>query len=217
MKIYIYFLILVFIIILVFKNLKDNFKYAPIKIKILCSIILIGILLRLVSLLLMLFVQNIAYIYILKWSYFLNLIYTPILALMILYILIRSNKLNFSYMFFVATALILMYLGFIYNCSVNIKLDLCCGYFMVFERLSLVYIAYMCLFVMFIAFCITYCNKITYKRDMFIFLVASIAVILEVLLIILNKGIFINPIIGDFLWLIALVFSLSKFKNPSRG
>lgn len=216
MKIYIYFGLLIIVSVLIFRNLRINKVYSPFKIKVLCSCVLVGMLLRYISLFFMLIVQNIEYLYLLKSVYFLNFITIPITALIVLYIVIRRDKINFSYAFFISAIICVLYGLLIYIFSININTDFICGYYMNFINIEYVYVFYMIIFVVGIIVALNFYNKTIYKIGVILFIISSSALVIEFLFSLIGKGIFVTPVISDFLWMGSLNYALQKLNKSNK-
>lgn len=216
MKIYIYFCLLVIVTVLIFRNLRINKIYSPFKIKVLCGCVLVAMLLRYVSLFLMLIVQNIKYLYLLKSVYFLNFMTIPIAALIILYIVIRRDKINFSYAFFISAIICVLYILLIYIFSVDINADFICGYYMNFINIEYVYVFYMVIFVLGIIVALNFYNKTIYKIGIILFIISSSVLLIECLFVLIGRGIFVTPIISDFLWMVSLNYALQKLNKVNN-
>lgn len=216
MKFYMYFLLIVFLIIVVFENLRKNNKFSPFKIKLLCNIILIVMLIREITMLIMFAASNIVNLYLFKISYFLNIIYVPIIALIILYILFRSNKIKVFYIFLISIFLFCIYVYIMCISRTYIKLDVTYGYFMKIFKGEYIYI----LSIIFALCCIGISSfiypKCIYKKGIIFLITTLIVFIIETLLYIIGKGIFVNIIISDILWAISLNYALSKLKKARQ-
>lgn len=216
MKFYIYFLLIIFLIIFVFENLRKNNKFSPFKIKILCNIVLTFMLIREITLLVMFVASNIANLYLFKVTYFLNIVYIPIIALIIIYILFRSNKIKVIYIFFTGAFLLGIYLYFMCTLGTYIKIDISCGYFMKLFKGEKIYI----LHIIFALFCIGAAlimySKSIYKIGIILIITTCIVFIIETLFYVIGKGIFVNIIISDVFWSISLNYALSKLKKARQ-
>ena len=98
-----YYLILLLIIFLSFSIMKRNLEVSPKKIKIYLTLVITLFLLRHIALFLLCVLENSTIIYYLKSIIFLNHISIPLMVLAITYIYLRSEKLNFSGSYIIAT------------------------------------------------------------------------------------------------------------------
>lgn len=213
MKIYIYFLLIMFMFIVIYEAFKKNNKYSPIKIKILCTIVLMGMLLRCLTMFLMFIVQNIRYLYLLKPLYFLNFICIPIIAFIIFYILVRNDKINFSYMFFISFLLVGFYVFFIYKYPITLKVDIYYGYFIEIMQVPYAYVIYMIFNMCAIIFAGNLYNKNVNRKGIVLVILSASILIIEAILSFIGKEIFLNIVLSDILWIISLNYLLSKLKK----
>lgn len=216
MKIYIYFLLIMFMFVVIYEAFKRNNRHSPIKIKILCNIVLLGMLLRYLVMLLMFIVQNIRYLYLLKPLYFLNFICVPIIVFIIFYILMRNDRIKFSYIFFISALLIVLYSFFIYKYPINLKVDIYYGYFIEIMQIPYVYVIYMLFNVSAIIFAVNIYNKNVDKKGIALVTLSASVLIIEATLLFIGKEVFLNIVISDILWVISLNYSLSKLKKSGR-
>lgn len=216
MKIYIYFLLIMFMFIVIYEAFKKNNKYSPIKIKILCTIVLMGMLLRYLTMFLMFIVQNIRYLYLLKPLYFLNFICIPIIAFIIFYILVRNDKINFSYMFFISFLLVGFYIFFIYKYPITLKVDIYYGYFIEIMQVPYAYVIYMIFNMCVIIFAGNLYNKNVNRKGIVLVILSASILIIEAILSFIGKEIFLNIVLSDILWIISLNYLLSKLKKSGR-
>ncbi|MCY6483181.1 hypothetical protein OW763_02275 [Clostridium aestuarii] len=216
MKIYIYLVLLLFMIVVIYEGLTKSSKYAPTKIRRLSRGVFVGMLLRYITLLIMFAVQNIKYIFIVKPIYFLNLICVPMAALITIYILIRSEKINFSHMFFISGILTIIYAFIIYKYPVITMLDLKYGYYMKFIKMEYICGAYILINIFLIMIAINFCNKNVDNKGIALIIISSITLIIENMLIILGKPIFMESVIGEILWLVSLNYVINKLKKSGR-
>ncbi|WP_268047926.1 hypothetical protein [Clostridium ganghwense] len=200
-------------LIVIYEVFKKNNKQSPTKIKILCTILLIGMTLRYLVMILMFLVQNMSYLYLLKPLYFFNFICIPIAAFITLYILIRNDKINFSYIFFISAVLAGIYIFFIYKYPVSLKVDRYNGYFMEIIQASYVYIAYMLVNVFLVILGVKFYKKNIDKKGIILFILSAIFLIIETMLFFIGKWIFVNIVISDILWMLTLNYVLSKLKK----
>lgn len=216
MKIYIYFLLIMFMFIVIYEAFKKNNKYSPIKIKILCTIVLMGMLLRYLTMFLMFIVQNIRYLYLLKPLYFLNFICIPIIAFIIFYILVRNDKINFSYMFFISFLLVGFYIFFIYKYPITLKVDIYYGYFIEIMQVPYAYVIYMIFNMCAIIFAGNLYNKNVNRKGIVLVILSASILIIEAILSFIGKEIFLNIVLSDILWIISLNYLLGKLKKSGR-
>lgn len=216
MKIYIYFSLIMFMFIVIYEAFQRNNKYSPVKIKILSTIVLMGMLLRYLVMLLMFMVQNIRYLYLFKPLYFLNFVCVPIIAFIIFYILMRNDKINFLYIFFISGLLVGFYIFFIYKYPITLKVDIYYGYFIEIMQIPYLYVIYMLFNVYAIIFVVNLYNKNVDKKGIGLVILSASVLIIESTLLFTGKEVFLNIVISDVLWILSLNYSLTKLKKSGR-
>lgn len=217
MKIYIYLILLLFMLLLIYKGIRININYAPKKIKFICIGALIAMALRYVALIIFVIVRNIRYLYLLKHLYFLNLLCIPIGAFIIIYILLRNDRIKFLYMFPVSIILAVIYGFLIYRCPVRLEIDMLYGYYMEFIKNPYIYIGYMLINVLFIVLIINIYKSNMDKIGIVLVIISSTIVILETILYLIGGEIFVNLILGDILWMVTLDYAISKLKRRGKS
>lgn len=206
-------MLILFMLLIIYEGFRNNLKYAPSKIKIICTGIFTAMALRYATLLIFFIVRNIKYLYLLKPIYFLNFLCIPIGALITIYILIRNDRIKFLYMFPLSAALILFYGYLIYKCPVKLNVDILYGYYMNFINSQYIYIGYMVINVLFIIFSINIYNGNIDKKGITFVLISSILLIVEAVMYLISKNIFVHLIIGDISWMITLKYAISKLNR----
>lgn len=201
---------------IIYNGFKNNLKKSPHKIKLICIFVFSIMFIRYLILLGFFFVQNIRYLYLFKYEYFLNLLAIPIIGLIVIYIFMRDYKVKFSLIFPITIMLTILY-GFLVNmCDLIVKVDIIYGYYMRLENSVYIYIGYMIINVILITLIINIYKPNLDKRGIIFIVVSSMVTILETLLFIIGKEIFIELIIGDILWMLTLNYGISKLKKSGK-
>lgn len=213
MKPYIYLILLLFMLFITYEGFRKSLKNTPNKIRLVCMFAFTGILLRYACLLVLFLIQNIGYLYILKPLYFLNLICIPIVGIMTLYILLRNDKIKFSYIFLISGVLVMLYSYIIYSNPIRVKVSLLYGYYMEFIDNPYIYVAYMLISVLFIIITLSYWKENKYKIGIILVVVSASTLICEGILSLRLQGIFETLIISDILWILTLNYGLNKVKK----
>jgi hypothetical protein len=213
LRIYIYLISILVTLLIICEGLKDNFKYAPNRIKFICTGIFAAMLLRYGSIIIFTISEDMRYLYLLKPLYFLNFLCILIAALTSIYILMRNDKIKFLYMFPLSLILILIYGYLIYKYPARLGLNIIYGYHIEFIGNPYIYIGYMLMNVFFIILSMNIYRANIDKKGIIFIVSASIGTILETMLYVLGKGIFIHLIIGDLLWMVTLNYAISKLKK----
>lgn len=208
-----YIFIIFIVLILMFEALYIS-KFSPTKIRVAVSIVILIVIMRYVSLLILSLVYNIRYLYLLKPFFFLNFIAAPLLALIVLYIFIRKDNINFSYIFGVIAVLIVLYVGMIYKYAILIQVNDVYGYTMYFAKNMYLYWVFIILntAILFLDMALIK-DKNVNKLGMILVATASLATIAEYILWIIGIKIFPENIAGDMLWAVSMVYALNRIKK----
>ncbi|MBC2581525.1 hypothetical protein [Clostridium sp. DJ247] len=192
-------------------------KFSPTKIKIVTIGIILAMILRYTSLLVLSLAYNIKYLYLLKPLFFLNFISIPLLALTVLYIFIRVDTLNYSYIFIVVAILVLLYCTAIYKCPSLLQILDTHGYTMLFYKDIYIYWIYVGLntIVLFGAVGLIARNTIS-KIAISLVIISSAATIIDIISWFIGIKILHENILGDMLWGITLIYALSKVKKKRQ-
>lgn len=214
-KFYIYIFLLLIMIILLFIsfNLRVN---CPKKIKAITTIVIICIALRYAVLLILFLVNNIKYLYLLKPLFFMNLIAVPIITLTVLYIFMRNDSINFSYIFTAMAAIILLYVITMFKNKCLIENYNNCGYIITFLQGKYIYWTYTIWNTIILFFTIILMNKNNVnKLGMILIMVSSMIAIAEYIILIVGITMPEIGLIDDSMWMIALLYALHKVKRKN--
>lgn len=208
-----YIFIIFIVLILMFEALYIS-KFSPTKIRVAASIVILMIIMRYVSLLTLSLSYNIRYLYLLKPFFFLNFIAIPLLALIVLYIFIRKDNINFSYIFGVMAILIALYVVMLYKYTVLIQVNDIYGYTMYFAENMYLYWVFIILntAILFLDTALIK-DKNVNKLGMILAAAASLVTVIEYVLWIIGIKAFQENIIGDMLWAISVVYALNRIKK----
>lgn len=189
-------------------------KKAPFKIKILTYIAVLCIIIRNIALIIMFITENLTYLYFLKPLIYLNFISMPIIVCIILCILARSSKINFSYLFIVFFASVAIYILFILKGQIYIILNMDFGYMVNMinaEQIKNIALAFYTLCCMW--FIVLIKEKNSNKLLIVFSAIACVVSIAEILLNIISMEFIPNLLISNCLWLILLDYILYKIKR----
>lgn len=215
MEFYIYIFLMSIVIILLFKIFRLS-TYSPKKIKVITIITIIAVALRYVTLLILFLVHNIKYLYLLKPLFFMNLIAVPLISLTVLYIFMRSDSMNFSYVFIVAVVLMILYSVAMYKCPCLLQNYNNCGYIMSFAQDNYVYWTYIVLnTIILFSTIMLMSRKNINKLGMILIIIASIVTITECIIRIAGIILLLGSVIGDLLWVITLAYALHKVRKKA--
>ncbi|GLC29241.1 hypothetical protein [Clostridium omnivorum] len=215
MQLYLIYLVLLLVVLLIlYKGIELNVKYAPLKIKYLSIGILLAMTLRYITLVVMLAVKNIKYLYVLKSVYFINLIALPMAAFIILYILARNDKIKISFIFILLPLFLAAYTIMLYKLPCYIVLDANFGYNMYLDRQIIVFGLYIVINTLILFGSILLLdNKYANKPGLILVIVSALITIVEALLMLNGIKLLPSPIISDLIWMLALNYAISRLKK----
>lgn len=215
LKFYIYISLLLIIIILLFKCFYLDL-YSPKKVKTIALITILVMGLRYAALLILFLVSNIKYLYLLKPLFFMNLIGVPLIILIVLYIFMKGHIINFSYIFIALGISIILYVSMMLKCTCFLQNSSNIGYTMVFAQDTYIYWVYIGINTITLFLAISFINKTYINRiGMSIVILASIATIIEYIVWIAGIVLIAENIIGDMLWITALMYALNRVKKKA--
>lgn len=211
-EIYIYAALLVIGILILFR-ICDLSLYCPKKIRTMSIIIIIIMFLRYISMSIMFFSSKIQYLYLLKYTFFIDFIAIPIIAITVLYIFSRKDSVNFSYYFIVTIALAIVYGLIMYKCTCYVTSLDYCGYTITFTD-DLIYWIYILIntFIMFLAICLLNRSSID-KVGIYIVIFSSLLSVIEMLTYVIGFSFMPDNIVGDSMWIICLMYGLKKISK----
>lgn len=208
-----YIFIIFIVLLLMFEALYIS-KFSPNKIKVAAVAVILTMIMRYASLLMLSLAYNIKYLYLLKPLLFLNFLSVPLFALIALYIFIRRDNINFSYIFSIAAVMISLYGIMIYKCTVLIQGNNIHGYTIYFAKDMYLYWIFVIVNTMtlFLAMALVR-NKNVNKLGITFVIIASLVTIVELILWIIGMKISQENVIGDMLWAVTIVYALNKIKK----
>lgn len=210
---YIYVFLLIMVFLLLFTAIYLT-RLAPKKIRTITMFIILAIFLRYFSILILFLSNNVKYLYLLKIPFFLNLVSVPLLALTVLYVFIRKDNINFSYIFIIASIIIVLYGVAMYKCPGFIQSSPSCGYTMFFLENMYIYWIYIVgnTIILFMTMGLVGKNNMI-KIGMYLVVASSFVTILELITWTMGIVILQELIIGDLFWILTLVYALNKVKK----
>lgn len=216
--IYFYVVLLMLIVLLIFCALRKCIK-CPAKIGVLSSITLILLLLRYISLFILYISKSINYIYILKSFYFIYIICIPICSLIITYIIMRNDKLNFMYVIIVSMVIIAVYGIFISRIPICISINNDCGLGYVMSLTDFSFCMDVFSLMVNIVFLIIGISFFNNKNSLGVFLMMLAALVSVICIVISYAGIYNMPqcILGEYLWIMTLNYCLGKVKKRDNA
>lgn len=214
MQVYVYLVLLLLMIILSIEAIHKSFKKAPPKIKIFTLIIMVMICLRYIALTLMFILQNLNYMYITKYALVLNFVYIPSLTILCLYVFLRKDGLNFSYVFLVLLIFSAIYIAITVLVPVSFRISNIFGYVMeyAFEGwidLALILIVSILIFISIVS----YGGKNSINEGMILIIISLTVVAVEQILKLKGVEIAYNNIAGELMLISTLNYALYRFKG----
>ena len=214
MIIFTYMFLLLLMLTIIINGIIYCFKYAPLKIRILSLFILALLACRYITLIIFYIHKSINYLYSLRVLYFTNILCTPIIALIVLYILFRSDKIKFKSIIIISSILLLLFSVLIIKGSINLILSNNYLYTMIINSQSIVNVVYLIINILFVVASIFILRKSTINKiGVSLILLSSVAVTLEIVLSFFQIALFPEKIVGDMLWVIALNYGLYELKK----
>lgn len=217
MQVYVYLVLLLLMIILSIEAIHKSFKKAPPKIKIFTLIIMVMICLRYIALTLMFILQNLNYMYITKYALVLNFVYIPSLTILCLYVFLRKDGLNFSYVFLVLLIFSAIYIAITALVPVSFRISNIFGYVMeyAFEGwidLALILIVSILIFISIAS----YGGKNSIREGMMLIIISLTVVAVEQILKLKGVEIAYNNIAGELMLISTLNYALYRFKGVKQ-
>lgn len=211
----IYIIILTLIFILLLTGIKLALQ-SPKKIKLMCLFILVAFLLRYISLLLFIMINSSIYLYFLKPFYYLYLICVPLAGITVLYIFIRTIKINFYYVFISIPVLLILYIIMQIKSVALLGISTMGNHFYTFTLMNGQYALwfYVIVNLCFAAVSILYFkNRIVIKKGVYITFATSIVAVIEVVMFSFGIKVLPENVLGDLAWISVIVYSLNKVKH----
>ena len=210
---YVYSFLLILIFFILFKSIYSCRKSVPIKIKVL-SLCALGVLaIRYIVLLVLFLINSIKYLYLLKSVYFLNFLVIPIIALIALYILGRSDKIKFNLVYLITGAMSIVYIiAMVISISSVVLTQF--GYTIRIVHPMFFIYGYILLSIGLVAISAALLKKKHINKfGAYLTFFASIIGACELTLAVFGIRIFPQNIIGDVMWMLAFAFAIEQFEK----
>lgn len=193
-------------------------KFAPVKIKILTSLVLFILLGRYISLLILFLYNKIQYLYLLKCVFFIFLICSPIMCIISLFILARKDSLNFNRVLIISVVLATIYCFLMIKCDVRVLIQSgTLWYSMVLDKFKLICIGYFVINIILVLICTNILHRVS-KKDLgvYVLLIGTIITSIEIVMIFSNIKVLPEAILGESLYILSLNYALSTFKKSTN-
>lgn len=186
----------------------------PFKIRVSVIAVFLTFFMRYISLFVMLMAVNIRYLYVVKPLYFLNLIYMPIAALVLFYIFLRSDRLNFSYIFLICGILCVLYYALMVMSVCYIHPSLYFGYVMDLGNGYIINWVYVLVntFILFVS-ALSLSRKEAIRFGLVFMIIASLISIIESISVLTCLNLYPSFIISDLIWIMCFVYGIRKIKR----
>ena len=216
MDIYIYLALILALIFIGYELITSTIKYCPIKVKESIVLIFIIISLRVMTLLILLVVDNIKVVYSIRNFIFLNIIYIPLIIFICIYIFYRNTKININWIYGVFFLGVSIYILCILIYPIEYYISLSYGYNVTLSN-QLPYKIILCVNVLsFFIGIISFRYKYSIKWGSVIIIVASLIFIGSSVIALKSSEHIGYLLIGDLSWIIALYSSILTFKIKAK-
>lgn len=213
---YLYTFLLLILTCIICFSLMISLKL-PKKIKVLSIITFSTLLLRYITLLILFYSSKITYLYNLKYSFFLQLSGIPIVIMMIAYIIIKNNKINFNYLYLFAVIFLFIYLGIIFKNAVVLSMfvKFRFGYYMYFIN-DYIKVYYGAINLIALIFSISLLYEKNDKISVILSCFAALVSVSEIVIMLIGINLMPQYLFGELLWIISLVYLLLKINKNKR-
>lgn len=210
---YLYASDLLFMVLVIFFAFKTLVK-APYKIRVLTFFSLVLLFLRYMVLVTVFFSNKINNLYYLKFGYFLSLAAIPIVIVIVSYIIWRNTKIEFSFISAISIIFFIFYIFIIVNNGVILGVfrDYRLGYSMNFIN-EYVIIYYGGINLVALIFTLGVLNESDDRAGVILCSLAALISIIETVAYTLDFILIPQYLLGEFFWIICLIYLLNKFKR----
>lgn len=210
---YLYTFLLLVITCIVSVSFKCCIKVAR-KIRILSLIVFSILLLRYATLLILFYSSKITYLYNLKYSFSLQLCAIPVLISIIIYIVIRNNKISFNYVYLLAITFLFIYIGIVLKNEVSLRMfmDYKFGYYMYFVN-EYILVYYGAINLIALIFTIWMLYESNDKRTIYLCIFSALVSVIEVVATLMGIRVMPQYLLGELCWISALVYSIKRIKK----
>ena len=213
-----YYLFLLLIIFLSFSIIKKNLEVSPKKIKIYLTIVITLFLLRHIALFLLCILKNSTIIYYLKSIIFLDHLSIPLIVLAITYVYLRSEKLNFSGSYIIATIISAIYMGIIHISKVTVEVSYLYGFILKIDKETILFLFSLILLGALLILNVILLDKpFVNKIGIWLIIIAISIVMIEYIIVLGGIKVFPYSVIGDMIFLIIMNLMLKGFKVSSKN
>lgn len=217
MNIYIYLSFLLILVFLSYEVITAAIKYCPVKIKEAVILPIILIFFRVGSLLVLLLVDKIKYVYIVRNFIFLNIIYIPMLIFVSIYVFYRNTKININWLYGIFFIGAVGYIFCVFMYPMEYYISMSYGYNVIFNS-QLPYKILLCVNA---ASFLIGLKSIRFKHSVkwgsLIVILSSLIYIGSVVMSLKSTEHIGYMLIGDLSWITCLYASVITFKIKAKG
>ncbi|MBL4932568.1 hypothetical protein [Clostridium paridis] len=212
------YLILLFIIIFLLRILIKVRTSCPRKLKVYMLISCIFALLSFISQFYIALGNNQQFIIYFKPLIYLDNLATILFSILILYVLLRKEKLEFNFAYVLLFLFTISYIVYMYLAKAYVKVDNDYGFMVVLTTDFIYRITYMLIILILSSSIIIFLDyKYAVRVPLILLLSVTIGVILENILYLSNIRFFAYPIFSELLVILLLNYSLSLFKGQVKA
>ncbi|WP_367664509.1 hypothetical protein [Clostridium sp.] len=159
-------------------------------------------------------VQNIEYIYDVRYLISLNFIGVPGSLLLSYYIFLRKDGLKINFLFIILAILTFIYIGVIKFTTVSFEIHSIYGYVMKYMGEGWVYISYIFILSLILFICIiSYGDKNSIESGIIMVMISAMIIIGENMLVLLGFNFDHNALIGELFSTITLYYGMKSLKK----
>lgn len=217
MNIYIYLALILVLIFLSYEIITSTVKYCPIKVKQAIILPFILLSLRTITLMILLLMDDIKYVYLIGNFVFLNIIYIPVIIFLCIYVFYRNTKIDIKWIYILFFLGVAGYIACIFIYPLEYYISIIYGYNVMFSS-ELPYKILLC--VNALSFFIgikSFRYQHSIKWGSFMITFASLLFIGSVAMGLKSSENIGYLLVGDLSWLIALYGSVLTFRIKAKG
>jgi hypothetical protein len=214
LNLYLYLMIELLISVFIYLGINFSIRYAPSKIRLLSIFVFILLAAREVSLLILFFCENIAYLYLLKPFVFLYIFAIPLAVVICLYIFMRNDRINFSYSFIVGIVILVFYIILMIKIPYGVQIGQQFGYYIsLLNPLPGEYF-YIAVNTAALIICILQIGKPGVNNvGLYMIVLAALITIVETFLSLIGIEFLAHNVVGDACWVFVLNYALMRLKK----
>lgn len=214
--VYIYLSMLLLIVYLCVTAVMKSFK-CPIKIKIISICVLSVLILRYISLFILFLVKSIDYTYFLKYVVLVNVICVPALFMLMLFIFMRSKKLNIIYILGTILILIALYVYVVMRMPLIVMpaSDYGFGYVISFGSFrEYILFVYIIIYILILTLCGFFMGKrYVNKKGISLIMIGLLVALIEKIVLLIGTKVMPEYLLGEIICLMCMHYVLDSFSK----